>query len=115
MKRTDEITYDLDDGEMVKIGQWIGVKIDQVMVLATYRYHSEGQEVELFEYKPYVCITSHGKVELKIPVHLQENLSNLLDETKLIEFIVNKIDYDKVQAELNGYSNSINDYFRLGL
>jgi hypothetical protein len=114
MKRTDEITYDLDDEEMVRIGQWVGIKVDQVMVLATYKYHPEGQEVELFEYRAYTVITSHGKVALRIPVHLQDSVGNLLDETKLIEFIVNKIDYDKVQDELNGF-DSINDYVRLGL
>jgi len=104
MKRTDEITYDLDDEEMVKIGQWIGIKVEQVAVLTTYRYHPEGQEVELFEYKPYAIHTFHGKNWLAIDSVMRDSLARLLDETKLIEFIVNKIDYDKVQDELNGYN-----------
>lgn len=97
--RTDEIEYVLNDSEMETIGNLTLAKVDSLMLLVKYRFHSEGQEVELHEFKTYSAHLVNTNRWFRVADELDSMLSALLDETKIIDSVVEFMDSEKQRAE----------------
>lgn len=95
--RSIELQYDLNDEEIDSIANLTNVDVDAIMVTASYRFRENSQEVELYEYNATSAHVDNFKW-FTLAKGLDSMVSALLDETKVIDYIMEHEDSERAKA-----------------